>query len=630
MREGVFAAVSYMVAAMSIGQAAHVIGIDLGTTNCAVASAPLTGDDEARAIADFVIPQVIQPGQVDARPILPAFLYLPSSHEFPKGSLALPWGGAADCVVGELARDHGARVPQRLISSAKSWLCHEGANRRGPILPLRAPDEVARLSPVEVATRYLQHLRDAWNHEHAEAPMEHQEIVLTVPASFDVVARELTAEAARASGFENLTLLEEPQAALYSWLASAGEAWRDLVRMGDMILVCDVGGGTTDYSLIEVSEEEGSLVLDRIAVGAHILLGGDNMDLALAFTLQNRLKASGTRLEPWQFQALVHGCRAAKERLLVGEEVEACPIVIPGRGTSLIGGSTRTELRRDDVHTALLEGFFPVCDPGDHAVRQRRSGLTELGLPFESDPAVTRHLASFLGVHVRDRKGRAVSGETFIHPSVILFNGGVMKASRLRGRVRDIVDLWLEAESAPPARELVNVDLDRAVARGAAHYGRVRHGKGIRIRGGTSKTYYIGVEVSRPAVPGMLQPIKAVCVAAHGMEEGTQADLPGQEFGLVVGEPAEFRFLSSATRRGDEVGCCIDPWEPGDEGIEETTTVSATLDADNREGSVIPVRLRTAVTEVGTLEVWCVEREGTGKWKLEFDVREREAPVDPV
>ena len=299
--------------------------------------------------------------------------------------------------------------------------------------------------------------------------------------------------------------------------------------------------------------------------------------------------------------------------------------MIPGRGISLIGGSIKTELQRGDVQAALLEGFFPVCDPGDHAVRQRRTGLTELGLPYESDAAISRHLASFLGVHVRDRKGgRALPGETFIHPSVILFNGGVMKATRLRSRVRDIVNLWLEAESAPAVRELVNVDLDRAVARGAAHYGRVRHGRGIRIRGGTSKSYYIGVEVSRPAVPGLAPPVKAVCVAPLGMEEGTQADLPGQEFGLVVGEPAEFRFLSSATRRGDEVGACVDPWEPGDEGIEETTTVSATLEAENREGSLIPVRLRTAVTEVGTLELWCVERDGPGKWKLEFDVREKE------
>lgn len=608
---------------MTTGKPTHVIGIDLGTTNCALASATLAEDDGRAAIEDFLVPQVVHAGQVEARSALPSFLYLPSPHEFTQGALALPWDKGVGGLVGELARDHGGRVPQRLVSSAKSWLCHEGADRRGSILPARAAEDVTRISPVEASTRYLVHLREAWNHAHPDTPLEAQEIVLTVPASFDVVARDLTAEAARAAGFERLTLLEEPQAALYAWLAAAGEAWREQVQVGDMILVCDVGGGTTDYSLIEVSEEEGNLVLDRIAVGDHILLGGDNMDLALAVTVQARLKSQGTRLEPWQFQALVHGCRNAKERLLSGEDVEACPIVIPGRGISLIGGSLKTDLKRSDVHAALLEGFFPVCDPGDHAVRNRRTGLTELGLPFESDPAITRHLASFLGVHVQDRKGRPLRGETFIHPSAILFNGGVMKATRLRGRVKDIVDLWLEAESGPPVRELANADLDRAVARGAAHYGRVRHGRGIRIRGGTSRAYYIGVEVSRPAVPGMAPPVKAVCVAPLGMEEGTSADLPGQEFGLIVGEPAEFRFLSSGTRRDDAVGATVDPWEPGDEGIDETATLATTLEAEGREGAVLPVRLRTAVTEVGTLELWCVERDGPGRWRLEFDVRER-------
>ena len=591
---------------------ATVVGIDLGTTNCAVAWADETGQ------GDFPIPQLTHPGMVEPRNTLPSFLYLPGPHELPAGSTALPWEKEPARVVGCLAREQGAKVPHRVVSSAKSWLSHEGVDRRASILPWGSPDEVPRCSPVEASAGYLRHIQEAWDSQNPDRPLAEQEIVLTVPASFDAVARELTAEAARSAGLKNLTLLEEPQAAFYSWLDGVGEGWREQVSVGDRILVCDIGGGTTDFSLIVVTEEDGDLALERVAVGDHILLGGDNMDLTLAATVQQRLKAQGTKLDAWQMQVLTHGCRVGKEQLLQEEADESWPVTIPGRGSSLIGGSLRAELKRSEVETVLVDGFFPTCRPSEAALRGRRTGLTELGLPFEADPAVTRHLARFLSAH----RG-AVPGQkdwTFLHPTAILFNGGVLKAPVLRRRLTQVLDSWLKAEGSPPITTLEGADLDLAVSRGASRYGLVRRGQGIRIRGGTNRAYYIGVEVARPAIPGLPPPIKAICVAPFGMEEGTAADLPGREFGLVVGHPVEFRFLGSTTRREDPVGETLEDWE---EDVEELTSMGTTLKTEAQPGTIVPVRLQSRVTEVGTLELWCLERDGPGRWKLEFEVREK-------
>ncbi|OJT23070.1 molecular chaperone DnaK [Archangium sp. Cb G35] len=616
--------------------ARYAIGIDLGTTHSAVSYFNLE-EAKARGAAQSMlpIPQLTAPGTVEARTLLPSFLYLPGGQEFPPGSLALPWNPAATSISGEFARVHGAKVPTRLVSSAKSWLSHPGVDRRGALLPWQAPEEVQRVSPVEASTRYLRHLREAWDHtfartkEDAGNAMAAQDVIITVPASFDAAARDLTLEAAKAAGLENIILLEEPQAALYAWLEAQGETFRKRVKVGEVILVVDVGGGTTDFSLITVRDRAGDVELTRVAVGDHILLGGDNMDLALAHTLNQRLTAEGKKLDAWQFNALTYGCRMAKETLYGDPSMAKAPIAIPGRGSSLIGGTLRTELAREDLDRVLTDGFFPPSPVAELPRVARRTGLAQMALPYAQDPAVTKHLAAFL---TRQAQALAnspdspvnVGGKSFIHPTAVLFNGGVFKAGPLKARVMEVLNSWLTADGGQPAQELAGADLDLSVARGAAYYGWVRQGHGLRIRGGTARAYYVGVETAMPAVPGMEPPVKALCVAPFGMEEGTQADVPPQEFGLVTGEPTSFRFFASSVRRDDKVGVLVDDVDGNDE-FEELAPIETTLPGTPAPyGDLTPVNLQAAVTEVGTLELRCLQKDGPGKWKLELNVRMKE------
>jgi hypothetical protein len=616
--------------------ARYAIGIDLGTTHCAVSYFNL---EEARprgsAQSMLPIPQLTAPGTVEARPLLPSFLYLPSEQEFPAGSLGLPWKPDATAFAGEFARAHGAKVPTRLVSSAKSWLSHPGVDRRSAMLPWQAPPEVQRVSPLEASARYLRHMREAWDHtfartrEEAGNALAQQEVIITVPASFDAAARELTLEAAQAAGIPNITLLEEPQAALYSWLEAQGEAFRKRVKPGEVILVVDVGGGTSDFSVITVREREGEVELVRVAVGDHILLGGDNMDLALAHTLNQRLTAEGKKLDPWQFNALTYGCRQAKETLYGDPNLARVPISIPGRGSSLIGGTLRTELAREELDRLLTDGFFPVSPVTELPRTARRTGLAQMALPYAQDAGVTRHLAAFLTRQAQALASSAdspvdVGGKSFLHPTAVLFNGGVFKAGPLKARVMEVLNGWLTADGGAPAKELEGADLDLSVARGAAYYGWVRQGHGLRIRGGTARAYYVGVETAMPAVPGMEPPVKALCVAPFGMEEGTQADIPPQEFGLVTGEPTQFRFFASSVRRDDKVGVMIDD-VAGRDDLEELAPIETTLPGQPQPfGDLTPVNLQAAVTEVGTLELRCLEKTGAGRWKLELNVRMKE------
>ncbi len=597
--------------------ARYVVGIDLGTTNSALAYATIPDGD---AVPDFqVLPiaQLVGPKDVGVRNVLPSFLYLPAAKEFPPDALALPWNRGADRVVGTFARDYGAKVPGRLVSSAKSWLSHAGIDRRGVILPIAAPNDVAKVSPVEASAAYLSHLRDVWNQQVGTKPtdrLEKLEVILTVPASFDAAARDLTIEATRIAGLENVTLLEEPQAAFYAWLASQGERWRQRVKVGDILLVCDVGGGTTDFTLIGVADQGGDLALTRLAVGEHILLGGDNMDLALAYAVAATIPQGMDGLDLGQRIALGYACRGAKEALFNDPFQVAAPVTVLGRGSKVIGGTIKAELTRIMLEATLIDGFFPPCARTDAPSRDRRVGLTEIGLPYASDPAITRHLARFLSRQASSL--HAAGGE--VNPSAILFNGGVFQAAPLRDRVEAVLSTW----AGRPVPLLETPDLDLSVARGAAYYATVRAGRGVRIRGGVSRSYYIGIETSGPAVPGVKPPIKALCVVPLGMEEGTQADVPGSDLGLVVGEPAEFRFLGSTTRRDDSPGAILDRWSPED--LQELTPLETALvtDKTHSEGDIVPVRLQTKLTEVGTLELWCQSTRDDRRWKLEYNVRD--------
>ena len=559
-----------------MGDARFVVGIDLGTTNSALAFADLS----AGSVEAFAIPQEVNPGEIRAEALLPSFLYL------------LP-----ERLVGELARKRGVESAGRLVASAKSWLSHAGVDRTEAILPIAAPEGVERISPVAASAEYLRHLRTAWDQAHPEAPLASQEVIVTVPASFDEVARQLTLRAAAEAGLGEPTLLEEPQAAFYAWVGRH-EDWRERVAVGDRILVVDIGGGTTDFTMIAVTEQNGALQLERVAVGEHILLGGDNIDLALARTVAARLG----RVSAAQLQQLWANCRVAKEQLLdpefTGDEV---PVTILGRGTGLVGGTLKAALTRADV-SQVMEGFFPLVESTDMPARQSRAAVQEIGLPYATDAAVTRHLAKFLSVNGLEL------------PTHVLFNGGVLHAPAVRERILEALRHW-----GASARPLEGEDLMQAVARGAAYYGLARHGRGIRIRGGIPRSYYIGIQSSVPAVPGFAPPVRAFAVAQFGMEEGSDIRIPGREFSLVIGEPAEFQIFSSAVRKDDAPGTMID--DLTDE-LEELPSMEVHFPASSGTHERVRVSFETVVTETGLLQLWCVAPDGR-RWKLEFNVRER-------
>ena len=595
-----------------MSDAAFIVGIDLGTTNCALAfvrAGDLAGDSPV-TVEDSAVLQLERPGSVVPKPTLPSFIYLPKRGELPEGSMDLPWAAGRDHMVGHGAKERGAQVPLRLVSSAKSWLCHAGVDRRAALLPFQAPPEVEKLSPIAAATTFLSHLREAWDDEHPDHSLDAQAIFLTVPASFDAAARDLTVEAARRAGLANLTLLEEPQSAFYAWLARVGDAWREQLSPDDRVLVCDVGGGTTDFSLIEVTDAGGNLALERVAVGEHILLGGDNMDLALAHHLGGKLRAEKKKLDAQQSRALVQAARDAKERLLSDREAEAQKITILGRGSKLIGGKITTELTRAELEAILVDGFFPRCGADAAPQTARRTGFAEIGLPFAVDAGVTRHLAQFLAKHT-------TSERPVTH---VLLNGGVFNGAVLQDRLMSIVSGW-----TPRAPTLLpDADLDLAVARGAAYFGATRLGKGIRIRGGVARSYYIGIETPMPSVPGVEPPIRALCVVPFGMEEGSELTVPGGELGLVVGQPVAFRFLSATDRKDDQPGFVLDEYTWPDH-VTEGPPLEATLEAEGLEpGTLVPVRLEVKVTEIGTVEIWSAQTDGSGRWRLEFNVREQE------
>lgn len=601
------------------------VGIDLGTTHCVLSYVDLAKTNDEKIVLEVLaIPQLTSPGTVEDKAQLPSFIYLAHEAEIVSGDKVLPWTNQPKFLVGDIARNMGSKTPIRLVSSAKSWLCHVGVDCKSPILPADSPEEINRISPFQATVAYLEHLQAAWKSNFPDFLLAEQDLTITVPASFDPAARELTVEAARSLGLDHAILLEEPQAALYSWIEKSEGDWRNHAKVGDIILVIDVGGGTTDLSLIAVTQQNGNLELTRVAVGDHILLGGDNMDLALAYTVKAKLEKEGKRLEPWQVQALTHGCRDAKEKLFSHENLESIPLVVANRGSSLISGTLRTELTREEVNRVLVEGFVPQVSVSDKPISKTRAGLRTAGLPYAQDAGITRHLAAFLAKQLAataDLKDIKISERaTFLHPTAVLLNGGVLKAEALANKLMSVLNDWLVAEDAPAARLLAGADLDLAVARGAAYYGFVRKGKGVRIKGGTAACYYVGIESAMPAIPGFPPEIQALCLAPFGMEEGTEVVLPDDEFGLVIGEPVRFRFFASKTRRDDTVGTRLDYWQEGE--LEELHEIEITLPEDGHKvGEVVPVHLRAAITEVGTLELHAVSQRNNSRWKIEFEVR---------
>jgi molecular chaperone DnaK (HSP70) len=550
-----------------------VIGIDLGTTNCALAFA------RTEAVEQFAIPQFIHPGEVRAEPLLPSFVFLD-----PAGPM-----------VGVLAQEQGLANAGRLVASAKSWLSHSGVDREASILPPNAPEGVDKISPVEASRLYLAHLRKSWDDTYPEEPFDSHQVLVTVPASFDEVARELTLKAAEQAGYVNMILLEEPQAAFYAWI-DRNPNWREQVGVGDLVLVIDIGGGTTDFTLIAVKEQAGEIALERIAVGDHILLGGDNIDAALAHAVAQTLPK---KLDAIQFHGLWQQCRAAKEELLEENSKADHPITILGRGTGVVGGTVKTKLKREDLHRILLDGFLPVV-PMDAAPEGRHASLSEFGLPYAADAAITRHLAHFL-----HRQGA--------RPTHVLFNGGVLRAKLVRDRILEVLNQWLPQ----PVTSLSSDDLMHAVARGAAYYGLARQGKGVRVRGGVPRSYYIGIETAMPAVPGMKPPLKALTVVPFGMEEGGGHHIKDRQFALRIGERARFRLFSSTDRKQDAPGEMLEEIAPD---MEELTPVEVSLPGN--AGETVAVKLESMVTDTGMLELWFVAGDGR-RWKLEFNVRPR-------
>ncbi|CAN5589865.1 Hsp70 family protein [soil metagenome] len=589
----------------------YLIGLDLGTTNSALAYVDtrekVTG--AAPRLHTFKVPQVVAAGQVGEADLLPSFLYLPGPHDLPPGSVKLPWNADASEVVGQFARSHGAKVPGRQVASAKSWLCHPGVDRTSPLLPWTAPPEVTRLSPLEVSTRYLRHFVDAWNNvkgKHDSDKLEEQNVVITVPASFDDVARNLTAEAAKQAGLKHVTLVEEPQAAFYAWLGTHDPREATQLKPGMRCLVVDVGGGTSDFSLIRVAEGEGDITFLRDAIGQHLLLGGDNMDLALAKAVEAKLPAG--KLEAAQFGGLIQACRAAKEALLVAKPPESFPVTVVGKGRSVVGGTVSMPLTAHDVRQSLFEGFFPAVPFEAMPTRTAKTGLQEMGLPYVTEAAVTKHLAAFLKEHLP-------TGETL---DAILFNGGVFQPPVLRERLVDVLRPWFGGESWKPL-VLTSPSLDLAVAWGAAYYAWLKQSGGRKIGGGIPRSYYIGVQGAGASGQGQDKAVTVLCVVPRRLEEGQEITLKEPVLELAIGQPVLFPLFTSTVRGEDAAGAVL---TLSPQQLLRLPPLHTVLRGGKRAGTKqVQVTLAAKCTEIGTLELSCVSPEGN-RWRLEFNVRD--------
>lgn len=614
----------------------YVVGIDLGTTNSAVGFADTA--DARLVVQTFLVPQVVAAGQVERRETLPSFHYQPAEGEFPAGALTLPWEKSPRHTVGAFARDQGVRAPGRLIASAKSWMSHPGVDRTAELLPWHGAPDVDRLSPVEASARYLAHIRAAWNHAHPDEPLEQQNVVLTLPASFDEVARELTVRAAQKAGLPRVVLIEEPQAAFYAWINKHRDDWQTRVDAGQTILVCDIGGGTSDFTLIRARRGEGNNVaFHRVAVGEHLILGGDNLDLAIAKHLESELTPGG-KLDARPWESLVRQSRNVKETLLAADAPESLTVNLAGRGAGLIGGAMQVKVERERIRELILDGFLPQT--GLEARPQKhQSGFQEFGLPYAADPAITRHLAAFLTSHrdvLADEGGdRAVDP---IRPDAVLFNGGFFSSPVLQARLLDVLGSWFSQHGERYQPTVLDHDqLYLAVAKGATYYGLVRRGHGVRITAGLARTYYVGVEVGGHRVESselrdeshaeplnsQLSPLNsshevAVCLVPAGAEAGQIVELEQPSFLLRVSEPIELPIFTSAVRLTDKPGTQI---EIDREQLTALPPIRTVLRSRKSGDDVIPVHIVAGLSEVGTLDLSCHEVNGNRSWKLQFDVR---------
>lgn len=608
----------------------YIIGIDLGTTNSAVAYVDLNRKGSDRRRIQFLeVPQLIAPGEVGRRPVLPSFLYLPGPYELPRESIELPWAPHRQYAVGEFAREQGSLVPGRLVSSAKSWLCHAGVDRTRAILPWGTDTDVKKVSPVEASARYLQHIREAWNEIKARGRegyrLEEQLIVLTVPASFDEIARELTISAAREAGLNRVVLVEEPLAAFYAWLSEHESDWQERMNPGQLILVCDVGGGTTDFTIVAIREGEKGLRFDRLAVGDHLMLGGDNMDLALARHIEIKLLGQPGKLDTKKWYQLWHQCRKAKEVLLgnATEPSSSFDITIMGTGGKLIADTLKSSLTLEQVREMIIEGFFPHVSLQEAPKGGRRTGLTEWGLPYVQDAAVTRHLAAFwqrFGKLLSDETGRSI-----LYPDFVLFNGGALTPASIRQRIMDVVKRWFEEDAGPEwtPEELENPRPELSVAVGAAYYGLVRLGEGVRIGAGSPRAYYVEV-AEQDEQAEEEESFRAVCLIARGTEEGFEQKLVQPAFQVLTNQPVAFQLYSSSTRLGDRMGDVV---ALSEDEISVLPPIRTALRFGKKGAAqLLPVKLMVHLTEIGTLELWCESQQTPHRWQLQFDVRQEGEP----
>ncbi len=600
---------------MDVEDKKYIIGIDLGTTNSAVSYVDLNAEtSNKRRIKLFKVPQLTGPGELTPLPTLPSFCYIPGKYDLSEDSIRLPWRSDELNFVGTFARDHGSKIPARLVSSAKSWLCHNNADRRSKILPWGSGDEVSKISPIQATASYLKHIRLAWNSTKADDDalyLENQMIILTVPASFDEVARDLTLEAASLAGLNNVTLLEEPLAAFYSWLIIHEKNWQDFIKPGELVMVCDVGGGTSDFTLITLRETEGTPRFERIAVGDHLILGGDNIDLAIARYIEQKFKSS-VQLSADRWKTLCHLCRRAKENILNNKE-ESETITMMGEGSSLIGGTLTATIERSNLEEIVLEGFFPDIKKDDAGTgKDVRKGISEFGLPYEADPAITRHIGLFLEKHKKEVL-------TFLDkspfPDLILFNGGSLKADVVQRRIQASIRSWFDQDDSRCPEILENSDPDLSVALGAAYYGLVKLGKGVRVGSGSARSYYLGVARKNGASN---EQKAAICLVERGLDEGTRIKLSDRRFNVLANQPVSFDLFSSTYRSGDRMGNVIDI----DDTLSPLPPIQTVIQFGQKGVKTeLPIQIEAEFTELGVLALWCRSLSSPHRWRLQFQLR---------